>query len=85
MLGLGPRMLRHGSDLEFGINAELAANDRRTNSASVIVAGGGGGAKVSLNRVGLRRTRRNFNIHAELEIRSGFPLRVMINKDLVLD
>jgi len=38
----------------------------------------------SINQVGQELTRRNLNVEATLTIRAGYPLRVIVSKDLVL-
>ncbi|MET3393540.1 type IV secretory pathway VirB10-like protein [Variovorax sp. 1140] len=42
------------------------------------------GAQDTVNQVGQELTRRNTSIQPTLTIRPGFPIRVMMNKDLVL-
>ena len=41
-------------------------------------------AEDSVNQVGQQLTRRNLNIQPTLTVRPGFPVRVTVNKDLVL-
>ena len=41
-------------------------------------------AEESVNQVGQQITRRNLNIQPTLTVRPGFPVRVIVNKDLVL-
>jgi len=67
----------------LGINAELAAPDRGLNSGSLIVASRQS-AQDTINQVGQHLTRRNLNIQPTLSIRPGFPLRIIVNKDLIL-
>ena len=38
----------------------------------------------SLNQTGQQVVRRNLNIQPTLTIRPGFPVRVIVNRDLVL-
>ncbi|HML31125.1 MAG TPA: TrbI/VirB10 family protein, partial [Hyphomicrobium sp.] len=42
------------------------------------------GAQDTINDVGQQITRRNLNIQPTLKVRPGFPVRVIVNKDLVL-
>ena len=42
------------------------------------------GGSDSLNQTGQQVVRRNLNIQPTLTIRSGFPVRVIVNRDLVL-
>jgi type IV secretion system protein VirB10 len=67
----------------LGINAELAAPDRGLNSGSLVIASRQS-AQDTINQVGQQLTRRNLNVQQTLSIRPGFPLRVIINKDLIL-
>jgi type IV secretory pathway VirB10-like protein len=43
------------------------------------------GAGDSLNQTGQQIVRRNLNIQPTLTIRPGFPVRVIVNRDLVLE
>jgi type IV secretion system protein TrbI len=43
------------------------------------------GAANSLNQTGQQVVRRNLNIQPTLTIRPGFPVRVIVNRDLVLE
>ena len=38
----------------------------------------------SLNQVGQQLTRKNLNVQPTLTVRPGFPLRITVNKDLIL-
>lgn len=67
----------------LGVGAELAAPQNSTNGSPVIVAARQG-AQDTVNQVGQEITKRNMNIQPTLTIRPGFPMRVMVNKDLVL-
>jgi type IV secretory pathway VirB10-like protein len=39
----------------------------------------------SVNQTGQQVVRRNLNIQPTLTIRTGFPVRVIVNRDLVLE
>lgn len=67
----------------LGIGAELAAADARTDEGRVVVAGRDG-AQDTINQVGQAITQRNLDIQPTLTVRPGFPMRVMVNRDLVL-
>ena len=43
------------------------------------------GAANSLNQTGQQLVQRNLNIQPTLTIRPGFPVRVMVNRDLVME
>jgi type IV secretory pathway VirB10-like protein len=67
----------------IGVGAELAAPDRSNGQSQVIVATRQS-AEDSVNQVGQELTRRSLNVQPTLTIRPGFPVRVIVNKDLVL-
>jgi type IV secretion system protein VirB10 len=67
----------------IGVGAELAAPDRSNGQSQVIVAARQS-AQDTVNQLGQELTRRNLNIQPTLTIRPGFPVRVIVNKDLVL-
>jgi type IV secretion system protein VirB10 len=43
------------------------------------------GASDSFNRAGQQVVEREFNIQPTLAIRPGFPVRVIVNRDLILE
>jgi len=67
----------------LGVGAELAAPDRGNNDGKVIIATRQS-AQDTVNQVGQEITKRNVNVQPTLTIRPGFPMRVMVNKDLIL-
>lgn len=67
----------------LGIGAELAAPENRQNGDRVIIAGRDG-LQDSVNQVGQEMTRRNMNIQPTLTERPGLPVRIIVNRDLVL-
>jgi type IV secretion system protein VirB10 len=67
----------------LGVNSQLVAQDQSVNSGSVTVAVRQS-SQDSLNQVGQQLTRKNLNVQPTLTVRPGFPLRVIVNKDLVL-
>ena len=64
----------------LGVGAELGA----ANNDSAILAALRRGSTDSLNQTGQQVVRRNLNIQPTITIRPGFPVRVIINRDLVL-
>lgn len=69
----------------LGVGAELAAPESRTSEdGNRTVIAIREGAQDSINQVGQEITRRNASIQPTLTIRPGFPMRVMVSKDLVL-
>ncbi|MCK4141927.1 TrbI/VirB10 family protein [Ralstonia pseudosolanacearum] len=67
----------------LGVGAELAAPENRQNGDRVIVAGRDS-LQDSVNQVGQEMTRRNLNIQPTLTERPGLPVRIIVNRDLVL-
>lgn len=67
----------------LGIGAELAAPENRQDGDRVIIAGRDG-LQDSVNQVGQEMTRRNMNIQPTLTERPGLPVRIIVNRDLVL-
>lgn len=67
----------------IGVGAELAAPDRSNGQSQVIFATRQG-VQDSVNQVGQELTRRSINLQPTLTIRPGFPVRVIVNKDLIL-
>jgi type IV secretion system protein TrbI len=64
----------------LGVGAELGA----TNNDNGIVTALRRGSTDSLNQTGQQIVRRNLNIQPTITIRPGFPVRVIVNRDLVL-
>ena len=67
----------------LGVGAELAAPGSRTDGNRIVIATREG-AQDAVNQVGQEITKRNMNVQPTLTIRPGFPMRAMVNKDLVL-
>lgn len=67
----------------LGIGAELAAPENRNGGDRVIIAGRDS-LKDSVNQAGQEMTRRNMNMQPTLTERPGLPVRVIVNRDLVL-
>nr|WP_289109568.1 TrbI/VirB10 family protein [uncultured Halomonas sp.] len=67
----------------LGVGAELAAPENRQDGDRVIIAGRDS-AQDSINQVGQEVTRRNLNIQPTLTERPGLPVRIIVNRDLVL-
>jgi type IV secretory pathway VirB10-like protein len=67
----------------LGVGAELAAPENRNGGDRVVIAGRDS-LKDSVNQVGQEMTRRNMNIQPTLTERPGLPVRVIVNRDLVL-
>ncbi|MDA7417073.1 TrbI/VirB10 family protein [Xenophilus arseniciresistens] len=67
----------------LGIGAELAAPENRQDGNRVAIAGRDS-VQDSVNQIGQEMTRRNMNIQPTLTERPGLPVRVIVNRDLVL-
>ncbi len=70
----------------LGVGAELGSQNSGlggTGQQTVVVATSLN-AEESVNQVGQQVTRRNLNVQPTLTVRPGFPVRVIVNKDLVL-
>lgn len=77
------RQLLAGAALStlIGVAAELAAPERDSNQ---VIVSARQSAQESINQVGQELTRRNLNVQPTLTIRPGFPVRVIVSRDLVL-
>ena len=67
----------------LGVSAEMAVSDTGDSNGSVVLALRNS-AQDSVNQVGQEVTRRNLSVQPTLTVRPGFPMRVMVNKDLLL-
>ncbi|MET3518105.1 type IV secretion system protein VirB10 [Pseudacidovorax sp. 1753] len=67
----------------LGIGAELAAPENRSSGDRVVIAGRES-LQDSVSRAGQELTRRNLDIQPTLTLRPGLPVRVIVNRDLVL-
>ena len=63
----------------LGVGSQLGANG---NDNSVVQALRQGGSE-TLNQTGQQVVRRNLNIQPTLTIRPGYPVRVVVNRDLI--
>lgn len=67
----------------LGVGAELAAPENRQEGDRVVIAGRDS-AQDSINQVGQEVTRRSLNVQPTLTSRPGLPVRLIVNRDLVL-
>ncbi|ALJ28478.1 TrbI/VirB10 family protein [Diaphorobacter sp. C33] len=67
----------------LGVGAELAAPENRQDGNRIVIAGRDS-TQDSINQVGQEMTRRNMNIQPTLTERPGLPVRIIVNRDLVL-
>jgi type IV secretory pathway VirB10-like protein len=68
----------------LGVGSELGAGSDTGNNGDIIQALRRGPSD-SLNQTGQKVVQRNLNIQPTLTIRPGFPVRVIVNRDLVLE
>ncbi len=65
----------------LGVGTELGSNGNDSDIVRALRSGAGN----SLTQTGQQVVRRNMNIQPTLTIRPGFPLRVIVNRDVVLE
>jgi type IV secretion system protein TrbI len=68
----------------LGVGSELGAGSD-TGSNGDLIRAFRHGSSDSLSRVGQNVVQRNLNIQPTLTIRPGFPVRVIVKRDLVLE
>jgi type IV secretion system protein TrbI len=68
----------------LGVGSEPGAGSDAGNNDDIIRALRRGSGD-SLNQTGQKIVQRNLNIQPTLTIRPGFPARVIVNRDLVLE
>ncbi len=65
----------------LGVGTELGSGGNGSDLISALRRGAG----QSLNQTGQQVVRRNLNIQPTLTIRPGFPVKVIVNRDLVIE
>ena len=65
----------------LGVGTELGSSGNDSDIIQALRRGAGD----ALNQTGQQVVRRNLNIQPTLTIRPGFPVRVIVNRDLVLE
>lgn len=68
----------------LGVGSELGVGSDTGNNGDIIQALRRGSSD-SLNQTGQKVVQRNLNTQPTLTIRPGFPVRVIVNRDLVLE
>jgi type IV secretion system protein VirB10 len=68
----------------LGVGSELGSGSDSGNNGDIIQALRRGSSE-SANQIGQKIVQRNLNIQPTLTIRPGFPVRVIVNRDLVLE
>lgn len=66
----------------LGVGAELAALENRNGDRIIIT--GRDSLQDSVNQAGQELTRRNLNLQPMLTERPGLPVRIIVDRDLVL-
>lgn len=67
----------------IGMGAELASPARQGNGNTVLSTGRES-IQSTVTDVGQQITKRNLNVQPTLTVRAGFPVNVIVNKDMVL-
>lgn len=68
----------------LAVGTELGAGSDTNSNDSAIIQALRHGTADSLNQTGQQVVRRSLNIQPTLTIRPGFPVRVIVNRDLIL-
>jgi type IV secretion system protein TrbI len=68
----------------LGVGSEFGAGSDTGNNGDIVQAIRRGSSE-SMNQTGQKVVQRNLNIQPTLTIRPGFPVRVIVNRDLMLD
>ncbi|MGF6312635.1 type IV secretory pathway VirB10-like protein [Bradyrhizobium sp. i1.8.4] len=68
----------------LAVGTELGAGSDTNSNDSAIIQALRRGASDSLNQTGQQVVRRSLNIQPTLTVRPGFPVRVIVNRDLIL-
>lgn len=69
----------------LGVGTELGSGGDGDSTQSDIIRALRRGAGDSVNQAGQQVVRRSLNIQPTLTVRPGFPVRVIVNRDLVLE
>jgi type IV secretion system protein VirB10 len=69
----------------LAVGTEVNSGTDVNNTNSAIIQALRRGAGDSINQTGQQLVRRNLNIQPTLTIRPGFPVRVIVNHDLILE
>jgi type IV secretion system protein TrbI len=78
LLGAAALSTLLGAGSELGSGADTGSNTAVLQALRL-------GAANSLNQTGQQVVRRNLNVQPTLTIRAGYPVRVIVNRDIVLE
>lgn len=68
----------------LGVGAELTTPSTNGGDGQIVIATRNG-VQDTVNQVGQELTRRNLDIKPTIKVRPGFPVRVLVSRDLVLE
>ena len=68
----------------LAVGTEFGAGSGTNGNNSAIIQALRQGASDSLNQTGQQVVRRSLNIQPTLTVRPGFPVRILVNRDLIL-
>lgn len=68
----------------IGTSAELAIPQGRAGQGETVIVATRESLQDTVNQVGQELTRRNLDIQPTLTVRPGFPVRAIVNKDVIL-
>ena len=68
----------------FSVGAASAQDARARSSGELVLNSAGSGVATSAQQVGQQVTQRDLNRQPTIKVRAGWPLRVVVNKDMIL-
>jgi type IV secretion system protein VirB10 len=68
----------------FSVGAASAQDASARSSGSLVLNSAGSGISNGAQEVGQQITSRDLNRQPTITVRSGWPLRVLVNKDMIL-
>jgi len=68
----------------FSVGAASAQDAGTRSSGGLVINSAGSGISDESQQVGQRITERDLNRQTTIQIRAGWPLRVIVNKDMIL-
>lgn len=68
----------------FSVGAASAQDASARSSGSFVINSAGSGVSAEAQQVGSQITSRDLNRQPTIKIRAGWPLRVLVNKDMIL-
>jgi type IV secretion system protein VirB10 len=68
----------------IGTGAAIAAPENQTSGTNTVIVASRQGLEDSVNQVGQELTRKTLSVKPTLTVRPGYPVRILVNRDLVL-